>query len=222
MTRARGFTLIEVMLSVALLAAGLGLAFATLRNATLATERAETSAQRQERMRAVQAFLRRQLDAAMTEPMEYDETTNEAKLFVAGDGGIAFSAPMPGYLSRGGPYVQHFRLARAPGGGLQLEFVHQLLTPDGAIDSEREPEVLLTGIAEGRFEMRTLTDDGEPGPWTTEWDTPGQLPRLVRLQLRMEDPNARWPVLVAAPRLGQSPPPLMAVDGDAVSEGVEE
>ena len=98
-----GFSLIEVMLSLVLLSVGLALAFATLRNATIATERAESAAQRQERLRAVQAFLRRQLDGAMTQPIEFDEATGEATVFVAGDGGITFVAPMPGYLSRGGP-----------------------------------------------------------------------------------------------------------------------
>ena len=221
MNRTRGFSMVEVMLSLALLAAGIGLAFATLRNATLATERAESTAQRQERLRAVQAFLRRQIDGAMTQPIEYDEATGEATVFVAGDGGISFVAAMPGYLSRGGPYVQHFRLARADGGGLQLEFDHQLLTPDGPIDSEREPEVLLAGIAEGRFELRTLDDEGKPGEWTQDWETPGQLPRLVRLELRMQDPNAAWPTLVAAPRLGATVQPVAMGTGD-VEGGVPE
>jgi general secretion pathway protein J len=220
--RARGFSLIEVLLSLVLLAVGLGLAFATLRNATIATERAETAAQRQERLRAVQAFLRRQLDAAMTQPMEYDEETGEATVFVAEDGGIAFVAPMPGYLSRGGPYVQRFRLARGVGGGLQLEFEHRLLTPDGAIDPEREPEVLLTGIAEGRFELRTLDDEGKPGDWTTDWETPALLPRLVRLELRMQDEAVHWPTLVAAPKLGATVQPVLAMDADPVPAGVEQ
>ena len=221
---ARGFSLIEVMLSLVLLAAGIGLAFATLRNATVATERAETGAQRQERLRAVQAFLRRQLDGAMTQPMDFDEATGEATVFVAGQGGIRFVAPMPGYLSRGGPYLQRFRLARGDGGGLQLEFEHRLLTPDGPLEAEREPEILLTGIAEGRFEMRTLDDLGEPGEWTTDWDTPGLIPRLVRLRLRMQDENSPWPELVAAPRLGamMQPTPLDADPGVEGVEGAEE
>ena len=194
---ARGFSLIEVMLSLVLLAAGIGLAFATLRNATVATERAETSAQRQERLRAVQAFLRRQLDGAMTQPMEFDEATGDAKVFVADDGGIAFVAPMPGYLSRGGPYLQRFRLARGDGGGLQLEFEHRLLTPDGPLEAEREPEILLT---------------------------PGLIPRHVRLRRRMQDENSPWPELVAAPRLGamMQPTPLDADPGVEGVEGAEE
>ena len=216
-----GFSLIEVMLSLVLLSVGLALAFATLRNATVATERAESAAQRQERLRAVQAFLRRQIDGAMTQPIEFDEGTGEATLFAAGDGGIAFAAPMPGYLSRGGPYVQRFRLARAEGGGLQLEFDHQLLTPDGAIDPEREPEVLLTGIAAGACAMRTLGEDGEPGAWTADWDTPGQLPRLVRLRLRLLDATAPWPEFVAAPRLGAAVAPT-PLDADPDPDGAQQ
>ena len=46
MIRARGFSLIEVLLATTLLAVGVGLAFATLRSATVATERAEDMAQR--------------------------------------------------------------------------------------------------------------------------------------------------------------------------------
>lgn len=219
--RVAGFTLVEVMLALVLMSAGIALAFATLHNATVATERAESTAQRQERLRAVQAFLRRQLDGAMTQPMDYDDT-GEGRVFVVEDGGIAFVAPMPGYLSRGGPYLQRFRLVHADGGGLQLEFEHQLLTPDGAIDAEREPEVLLTGIAEGRFEMRTLDVDGAAGPWLDEWETPGLLPRLVRLELRMQDEAAHWPTLIAAPRLGAAVGPMPAVDSDPLPPGVEQ
>lgn len=201
--RAGGFSLIEVMLATALLAAGLALAFGALVNATRATERAETMAQRNERLRAVQAFLRRQIDGALAMPYETEGGTGEAIVFEVDHDLLKFVAPMPGYLSRGGPYLQTFRLRRGAN-GRQLEFEHQLLTPDGPIDSEREPEILLEGIAEGGFEVRTLADAGEPGDWVDDWDRPGEMPRLVKLELRMLDPGASWPTLVAAPRLAAS------------------
>jgi general secretion pathway protein J len=199
--RAHGFSLIEVLLATALLAAGLALAFGALVNATRATERAEAMAQRQERMRAVQGFLRRQLDGALNLPFEFNEGTGESKVFEADERLLRFVAPMPGYLSRGGPYLQTFRLV--PGGdGLRLEFEHQLLTPDGPIEAEREPEVLLEGIAEGEFALRTLDEQGQLGGWLPRWQRPELIPHLVRLDLRMRDPAATWPRLVAAPRLG--------------------
>ena len=206
MNRRRGFSLIEVLMATALLAAGMALAFAALGNATRATEAAETESRRAERLRAVQGFLRRQLENAMLLPMELETGTGQAVVFEAEADRLRFVAPMPGYLSRGGPYVQTFRLARGAG-GLRLEFEHQLLTPEGPLETDAEPEVLLEGLAEARFDVRTLADDGEPGPWTDTWDTTAQVPRLVRLQLRFDEARARWPELVVAPRLGQTPPP---------------
>jgi general secretion pathway protein J len=210
MSRARGFSLVEVLLATALLAVGIALAFGALANATRATERAEAVAQRNERLRAVQAFVRRQVGGALAQPFEFNETTGDAKVFELERDQIRLVAPMPGYLSRGGPHLQTFRLVRGPD-GLRLEFQHQQLTPDGPLPNPRPPEVLLDGIAEARFEARDFDQQGKPGPWTARWDLPAQMPRLVRLQVRMRDPRARFPLLVVAPRLGQSPLPAGAV-----------
>lgn len=208
MRPARGFSLVEVLLATALLASGIALAFGALANAARATERAEAVAQRNERLRAVQAFLRRQVERAVAQPFEFNENTGDAKVFEVQRDEIRLVAPMPGYLSRGGPHLQTFRLVRGAA-GLRLEFQHELLTPEGPLPNERKPEVLLDGIAEAHFDVRAFDDQGEPGPWTDRWDAPSQMPRLVRLQLRMREPRARFPALVVAPRLGQSPLPVV-------------
>lgn len=213
MTRARGFSLVEVMLATALLAAGIALAFATFSNAAKATERAEEIAQRNERLRAVQSFIRRQVEGALPLPFEFTEATGEATVFECDGQTLRLVATMPGYLSRGGPHLQSFSLVRGEN-GLRLEFSHQLLTPDGALDAEREPEVLLDGIAEASFEVRTLDDDGEPGSWDDDWRQVDQFPRLVRLKLRMRDGRSQWPDLVAAPRLAQTSLPSSRLPGE--------
>ncbi|KFN51326.1 prepilin-type N-terminal cleavage/methylation domain-containing protein [Arenimonas composti] len=221
MKRARGFTLVEMMLVVTLLAAALALGFATLRNATQATERAEETAQRQERLRAVQGFLRRQLAAAMPLPMAPVDADDAPEVFLAAGDELSFVAPMPGYLSRGGPYLQTFRLV-PDRGGLRLEFEHRLLTLDGPAEPEREPEVLLDGIAEGRFETRRFDERGNAGGWTSRWKNPDEIPRLVRLRLRMQDGAGDWPTLVVAPRLGQNAPPVASGDTPGVPREDEE
>ncbi len=213
MTRARGFSLVEVMLATALLATGIALAFATFANAAKATERAEEIAQRNERLRAVQSFIRRQVEGALPLPFEFSEATGEATVFECDGQTLRLVATMPGYLSRGGPHLQSFSLVRGEN-GLRLEFSHQLLTPDGALDAEREPEVLLDGIAEASFEVRTLDEDGEPGNWDDDWRQVDQFPRLVRLKLRMRDGRSQWPGLVAAPRLAQTPLPSSRMPGE--------
>lgn len=203
MSRARGFSLVEVMLATALLAAGLALAFAALRNATQATTAAEEGARRAERLRAVQAFLRRQLEGAMALPVEAPAPGRDLVVFEASAERLRFVAPMPGYLSRGGPHVNTFELVRGAG-GLRLEFRHALLAPEGPVESDRPPEVLLEGLAEAAFDVRALGPDGLPQPWQSDWENTAEVPRLVRLRARFEEPRARWPDLVVAPRIGQT------------------
>ena len=205
MNRARGFSLIEVLLATALLAAGLALAFAALMNATRASERAEAQARQGERLRAVQAFLRREVDGALPMAFDGDPAQGQGVLFVAGPRELRFVSTMPGYLSRGGPYLLEFTLAPARGGGLQLEFQHWLMTPEGPLEAERPPEVLLEGLAEASFSVRSVDDLGQPGPWLERWERYNEMPRLVRLELRFQDGRAHWPTLVAATRLGLTP-----------------
>lgn len=201
--RQRGFTLIEMIVALSLLAFGLALTFGALRGATKATQNAEITAQRSERLRAVQGFLRRQLGGAL--PMVYatDETSGEGTLFYGEANKLQFVASMPGYLSRGGPYLQTLELV--PGeNAQQLQFQYQLLTPDGPLPAEREPEVLIDGIDEGGFEFPEFDDEGKLASWEPEWKVNTQLPALLRLNLRFNDARMRWPVFEVALRLGMS------------------
>ena len=207
MTRARGFTLLEVLVSLGLLAVALALALGTLRSATQATGHAEARAQRGERLRAVQGLLRRHVGGALPMAMEIDPETGEALIWRGEADKVEFVAPMPGYLSRGGPYVQTLEIVSGPG-GRQLRFQFRMLTPDGALDPERDPVVLLDGLADAKFEYRTVDDRGQPGAWSDTWDQPAVLPPLVRLRLRFEDETKRWPELVLAPRLATPMPPV--------------
>jgi len=198
-----GFTLIEVIVAISLLAFGLALTFGTLRGATRATERAELVSQRGERLRAVQGFLRTQINAALPVAFEFDSESGAASFLRASSNKLEFVAVMPGYLSRGGPYLQTLELV--PGSkGQQLLFQHQLLTTDGALEAEREPVVLLDGIAEGGFEVRNIDAQSQPGDWQPDWDVSAQLPPLVRLKIRFTDKARHWPEFVAATRLGVS------------------
>ena len=215
--RTAGFTLIEVVVATSLLALGLAIAFGTMRSAGRATATAEASAQRQERLRAVQGFLRTQLSAALPIPFEFDGETGAATFARVEDDKLEFVATMPGYLARGGPYLQTLELVPGPD-GQQLVFQHQLLSADGAAEAEREPVVLLDGIADAEFEVRSLDEHGEPGRWQDEWLVAGQLPPQLRLRLRFRDQRRRWPEFIVVTRLGAAsaatPPVPLASDAE--------
>lgn len=198
---APGFTLIEVVVATSLLALGLAIAFGTMRSAARATATAEASAQRQERLRAVQGFLRTQLSAALPIPYEFDGESGSATFMHVEQRKLQFVATMPGYLARGGPYLQTLELVSGAD-GQKLVFQHQLLSADGAAEAEREPVVLLEGIADASFEARSLDERARPGRWQDEWEVAGQLPPQLRLRLQFRDKSRRWPEFVVVTKLG--------------------
>lgn len=196
----RGFSLIEVMVALTLLAAALALLFGTVRGATRATARAEAIAGRDERLRAVQGLLRARLGEAMALPIELDADTGQAVYFRGDARRIEFIAPMPGYLSFGGPYLQTVELVPGEQGRLRLQFSFRLMTPDGPLPPAREPEVLLDDIEAGQFAFRTVDANSRPTAWLGDWKRPAQLPPLLRLTLRTGAGD--WPALVVRLRAG--------------------
>jgi general secretion pathway protein J len=204
---ARGFTLLEVVIALTLLAVAIAMALGALRGASQATARAEARAQRDERLRAVQALIRRHVGGALPMAIEIDPESGEAQVWRGEADRIEFVSPMPGYLSRGGPYVQTLEIVNGAD-GRQLRFQFRMLTPDGPLDPEREPVVLLDGLADAKFQFRTLDDRGEPGTWRDDWEQASVLPPLVRLRVDFRDESRSWPELVVAPRLATPMPPV--------------
>jgi general secretion pathway protein J len=196
----RGFTLLEMLVVTGLMALLVMLGLNLMRSTASSATKSEASAERNEKLRSVQSFVRRQLTGALQIPYEFDASSGEAT-FLSGDREkLQLVANMPGYLSYGGAYLQTFELKRS-GESYQLEFQFQQITPEGLLDAEREPEILLEGIRQGEFSYRTLDDQAEPGDWENEWDAPTQLPLQVRLDIEFADKKMHWPSLVAAPKL---------------------
>lgn len=194
--RQRGFTLIEILLSVALMALVVTLAYGSIRVAIQASRSGEALIERTEETRTAQGFLRRQFSQMLPVAYEFLDT-GEAMVFEGDRNVVRFVAPMPGYLSRGGAHVQELALVRSRGGGYQLEFRHAQLNgydPDEGFGRDREPVVLIDGIRDGAFGFRLQQEDGQLSDWLEQWDDPQQLPLLVRLDLEFDRDDRRdWP-----------------------------
>lgn len=196
--RARGFTLVEVILATVLLASGLALAFASLRAASAAATRGEEIARRDERMRAVSGFLRHRLAAARPIAYALDDSTGQQLRF-SGDGGqMRFVADLPDYLGRGGPYVHTLRVVRdGDAERIEVEFAMALGGQTIAESPARPPDVLVDGLGDVRFRYRGMNADGQLSGWTDTWATPETLPLQVSIDLSDRDGRA-WPSLVIA------------------------
>lgn len=202
---AAGFTLVEVLLATVLLAAGLALAFATLSAATRAASRGEAMAQRSDRMRAVEGFLRRRLTASRPAAFGLDEDTLLPRRFVGEPDRMRFVADLPDYLGRGGPYLHDFRI-EDDGDGVRIVLALDIVLAGQTVEDPdaRPPELLAEGLRTASFRYRTLDADGELGDWQERWETVEQLPLLVEVTFTDAD-GRRWPALVVAlPMAGAS------------------
>lgn len=203
---ARGFTLVEMLLAVTLMAMLLGLAYGGLRAATRATERGQAVLEDVGSIRITHQFIRRQINQMLPLPFGITEEAEPVRIVFAGDSRrIQFVAPMPGYLGQGGPQVQVLEFVGGPEGDV-LQFSHALLQefePEHLL--ERDPIVLLEGLEDGRFEFLGRDEEGQVAGWAGVWDTPGELPVAVMLDVDLgEDSVMTWPLLTTGVKVDEA------------------
>jgi general secretion pathway protein J len=199
-TSQAGFTLVELLVAMALLALLSALLLGGLRMSRAAVARGEIATERLLRAELGLAVLRRQLEQA--DPLPLD-TTTEPRIAFAGDGqSVVFVAPPGAYLALGGEEITW--LAIEPGtDGARIVLRYRPL--DRAADvwpptldpRDMKTVVLLDGAARAEFSYF-----GRPSPvtdmqWQTAWRDAAMLPTLIRLSV------AAWPDLIVTPRIGR-------------------
>lgn len=196
-----GFTLIEVLLATVLLAAGLALAFATLRASTATVERGEALAARSDRMRAVETFLRRRLASAQPMGFAIDADTGDVLRFVGEPDRMRFVADLPNYLGRGGPHL-HDLAVLDDGDGLRLAVSFAMVLAGETVEEAepRPPEPLVPDLRAARFRYRGLDAENRLGEWSDRWEAVDALPLQVSIELDSAGAGVWPPLVVALPR----------------------
>ena len=197
-SRSRGFTLIEVMLAILLLGILLAAAFGGVRAAVRGMEAGEHIVDRTNRLRVAQEFIRHQISRALPLAFGRDESTGVNLIFEGSRDSMRFVAPMPGYLSHGGPYVQTLELSNTRN-GKQLLFTHAMLNGfdlDDLKKADSEPVVLMDQVDSGVFEYRKLDEEGNLADWSDDWEDSGVTPIMVRIRLKLQKSAlSGWPDL---------------------------
>lgn len=210
MKRAAGFTLLEVLAALVLLALLLVGVYSGIRTASHSVRSGTAAIERIDQVRSAQQFLRRELAQSMLQPIGRTDR-GEPVYFEGSAREMRYVAPLPGYLGKLGPQLQRLQLVDDGHGGLRLELSLALLPPDGeAPQPLGEPQVLLDQIKSGGFSYRGVDAQDAVVPWSPAWPDGPRLPQLVRIELEAAGTVA-WPSLevpLRASPLQAGMPPL--------------
>jgi len=190
---ARGFTLLELLIAVSLLAAMMVLLFGGLSSGIDGAARLDRRLAALDDLRTAQSVMRRLLTAAQPlAPVSGGRT-------IAFDGrpdGIDFIAALPEPLGGG---LAQFRLRRDENG--HVEILRSVIGADGIRFDFRKAErsALLEQATRLAVDYFGPDRDGKLA-WRPSWRETDELPRLIRVRLDSTSPLA-WPELVIAPRI---------------------
>lgn len=201
---ARGFTLLEILLALALLALVMLGAWGAMASATRITHAANAVMARSEDVRTVQQFLRRYVAAAQLQPY-LAQGDVRARMFEGDSTSMRYVGPLPMQSGHAGLYVQTIRLTKDASGGASLELVYQPYADDALQTGEAVTHLLLADLRGGRFQYLAAAAFGNPAAWRDDWQAANGLPLAVRIHL---DPA--WRARVPFPAMVI---PLHAGDG---------
>ncbi len=200
--RMRGFTLIELMLALVLMAGMGSILYGSLNLAARSWDGGEAKAGQVSDMRATASYLRAQLSEQY--PQRMWKAVDLPLLFAGEQGELRYAAVLPERVAGGGVY--YFRLAVVRTGE-KSQLVQERVVPDVAALQEpefrdAERSVLADDIAElkiGYFGRDANAADVDAPTWRDRWEDRQRLPLLLRLDVQPVK-GAAWPTLVVEPR----------------------
>lgn len=207
-SRARGFTLLELLVSLMVFAALAALVYGTVRMGSRSWQAGTTRIEEADALRVGWSFVQRALGNSRPEPSLIPDVSGVH--FVGGPSAVEFVADLPVQLGVGGLHVLSLQLEERTGAGPTRLLLRRapLRRPGdvdhGGGDAGRVQETILAeGVTGLSIRYYGTVGEGEGGGrrWHTQWLQQPNLPTLVMVTVQMEG-GMHWPLLVAHPRLG--------------------
>jgi general secretion pathway protein J len=205
----RGFTLLELLVSMTLLGLILALLFGGLRTGSRVWEAGDRRADDLARIETVHGFLRGQVSALY--PLGESPLAGDTPLAtVAGERErLRFVGLLPSHFNVGG--FQTIEVgAVARDGKLDLGLAWWPYVPGEPAPEEPDEDstaVLLEDVAGVAFAYFGATEEGVERAWTEDWLDQPEPPELVRLRVAFPEGDRRyWPELIIRPQIDQALP----------------
>ena len=195
----RGFTLLELLVAVAILSLLVSVTFGAVRTASRSLDAGLERADATEELRSVADFLRRQL--AQLTPLRVP-VGDEVRLAFRGDAErLRFIAPAPQHARGPGLLVFELELTQEDGRtGLALSSAPFDPGAGGFTDVETASRMVLApDLGDAAFDYFGAESDDDRPSWKPGWTASAELyPSLVRLRVAESRRPAEWPELVFA------------------------
>jgi prepilin-type N-terminal cleavage/methylation domain-containing protein len=210
--RQTGFTLIELIAAITLLALLATILMSSVRGAERSTAAATSVVERTEQYARTQAFLRDHVGGAM--PMRWRREVGQPLKFAGKQNSLTYFAPITSQIAEGG--VMWWQLAVAKSGSVAKG--SQLVLRRQPVDPEEKAVPDLSGAS---VESIVLADniDGlsisyfdpgddpltnpDAGVWVDSWDENARMPSLITIRVT-EAGDKRWPDLTVPLKLSQA------------------
>jgi general secretion pathway protein J len=200
--RPRGFTLVELLIALVLLALLSAVLYGSLGFAGTTLDRGEAKVDATSSMRLAQAFLRANLEEQ--HPLRMRKIVEWPLVFAGEQQELRYAAVLPARVASGGVWFYRLSVrqdeARAP---LVLErMLPDLAAAQAPEFTTAERSVLAQDIASlkiGYFGRDAGAADANDPSWRDRWDDRQRLPIMIRIDVTPKRGPA-WPPLFVAPR----------------------
>lgn len=188
-----GFTLLELLVALAITGAAVALVFATYGVIARTEQRNQLVISRVDRMQAVHDWLQSKLEGIRA----YNRLeSGVSRLYFNGNAaGALWVAPLPERGPGGGLHVIRVDVNRGPTG--QVDWIAEALPYEGALNQLDWSQSMRTLLAKDLVTLQWHYLDGKIGAWVQDWpSTRPYYPSRVRIEIA--DRQGAWPPLVFA------------------------
>ncbi len=213
--RFAGFTLVELLIAIALFGLILTGLYSGLRMATRASDAGEAHATDSDELRAVMGFLRFELGQVY--PLVFSDEDDQQVIFEGEPDRLMFVARLPQHRGVEGAYLISLVADQD-----RLVLRYRLTKPDRQYlfesgDTGKEV-VVVPGVENVGFSY--YGKRGRSARFYSRWDDPERLPKLVRMRIRPKGRGVHWPDLIVPIRAEvQEDAPELVLEAPGTDEG---